>query len=195
MPHTLQRYNLYMHSNSKTHCYSLLSALKVCHLPEMHTPYKDFSPPATRVAEEHNYAVSLRHPITSTTDRFIVGDRFHDGPKVTEHKRITCQFHNMKWCPELIQYQSVTSEVINSKIKSVRLQSSSQQNIYHYFFYNRLMDHWHNEDIVQRQRKQMEVCLMPGEVITRDFYHRLVYACATCRQPGHKTQQRSKETR
>jgi len=64
----------------------------------------------------------------------------------------------MRLCPELLQYKSVTSEVINSKIKSTRLQSSSQQNIYHYFFYNRLMDYWHMK-IVNKQLGKMAVRL------------------------------------
>ncbi len=162
----------------------------------MRAPYRSYSPQTPRVAEEHSYAVPLRHPITNTTDRFVLGDRFHDGPKATAHKRSTCQFHNLKWCPELVQYQSVTSEVINSKIKSIRLQSSSQQNIYHYFFYNRLMDHWHNRDIIQKQFNAMKACLRPGEVIVRDHYHRFVYACAACIQPGHTDEECSncKET-
>ncbi len=46
-------------------------------------------------------------------------------------------------CFELKTYKSVLSEVIYSKIKSTRLQSSSQQNLFHYFSYNRLMDYWH----------------------------------------------------
>jgi len=105
------------------------------------------------------------HPLTNTTDRYVVGDRFHDGRKVSGHKKNTCKFHNMRLCPELTQFQSVLSEVINSKIKTIRLQSSSQQNIQHYFFYNRLMDHWHNIEIVQKQLCQMQSKLQVGEKI------------------------------
>ena len=65
--------------------------------------------------------------------RYIVGDRFHDGPSTSGHKKSTCKYHHMDICPQLTTYKSVTSEVINSKIKSLRLQSSNQQNIFHYF--------------------------------------------------------------
>ena len=82
----------------------------------------------------------------------------------------------MQLCPELTKFQSVLSEVINAKVKTVRLQSSSQQNIQHYFFYNRLMDHWHNTEIVQKQFLQMQSEMEPGEVVVRDSLYRFVYA-------------------
>ena len=78
----------------------------------------------------------------------------------------------MRLCPELNQFQSVTSEVINSKIKSTRLQSSSQQNMVHYFLYNRLMDYWHNIEIVNKQLQEMKSRLQPGEHV-RDSILRL----------------------
>lgn len=127
----------------------------------------------------------MEHPLTETTRRYIVGDRFHDGPSATGHKRDTCKFHNMRLCPELLPYQSVTSEVINSKIKSTRLQSSSQQNIYHYFCYNRLMDYWHNVNIVNKQLGKMISRARCGEVVARDRLHRFIYVCSTCKTPGH----------
>ena len=144
--------------------------------------------PATfQVQQEHSYAKSMVHPLTQTTDRYIVGDRFHDVPTTSGHKRETCKYHNMKYCPELLQYQSVTSEVINSRIKRVRLQSSSQQNPAHYFFYNRLMDYSHNMAIVSKQYRSIHAQLQKGETIVRDSLYRLVYACETCHIPGHSS--------
>ena len=119
-----------------------------------------------------------------TRYRYIVGDRFH-GPKTSGHKWDTCRFHNMKWCPELLMFQSVTSEVINSRIKTTWLKSSSQQNLTHYFFYNRLMDHWHNVSIVSKQLQQMQAKAKNGEVIIRDNLHRFVYVCSNCKKRGH----------
>ena len=107
--------------------------------------------------------------------RYIVGDRFHDGTKTSGHKKDTCKYHGMKLCPQLTTYRSVTSEVINSKIKSTRLQSSNQQNLYHYFIYNRLMDYFHNRDIVQQQYNAMKSKAQKGETISRDCPHRLIY--------------------
>ena len=74
----------------------------------------------------------------------------------------------MELCPELKQYKSVSSEVIKSKIKSVRLQSSNQQNIVCYFLYNRLMDYWHNRNNIDRQYQTMLLHTHPGETVTRD---------------------------
>ena len=79
----------------------------------------------------------------------------------------------MDLCPELGEYKSVTSEVINLKIKSTRLQSSNQQNMAHYVTYNRLMDYW---NIVDKQYKCMASNMRPGETIIRDRLHRFVYA-------------------
>ena len=70
-------------------------------------------------ARDHDYTSSITHPLTQTRQRYIVGDRFHDGPGSTSHKKKTCRYHNMRLCPELRDYQSVTSEVINAKIKSI----------------------------------------------------------------------------
>ena len=149
---------------------------QVTHVPELRdTQCLPSSAELQVVLKEHAYSKQIVHPLTGTSNRYIAGDRFHDGPNRIGHKKPTCQFHNMKWCPELNAYQSVTSEVINSKIKSTRLQSSCQQNIYHYFFYNRLMDYWHNVRIINKQRAQMQAQAKPGEVIIRDSLHRFVY--------------------
>ena len=155
------------------------------HLPELSDAHSQPVPPSKHIMEEHSYAKTMVHPLTETFDRYIVGDRFHDSPKTSGHKRETCKFHNMKLCPELLRFQSVTSEVINSRIKSVRLKSSSQQNLTHYFFYNRLMDHWHNIAIVSKQLKHMQSKAKDGEIIVRDKLHRFVYACSNCRKGGH----------
>jgi len=123
----------------------------------------------------HTYSTQVVHPLTETVDRYVVGDRFHDGYNKSGHKKATCKFHNMRLCPELTPFQSVTSEVINSKIKSTRLKSSCQQNMYHYFFYNRLMDYWHNVDIVTTQYKEMQAKAKLGEKVVRDSLHRFIY--------------------
>ena len=81
----------------------------------------------------------------------------------------------MNLCPELRTYRSVTSEVINSKIKAIRLQSSSQQNLFHYFIYNRLMDYFHNCVIVNKQYKSMLSNAKENEFVTRSFT--LFYLC------------------
>ena len=122
------------------------------------------------VIKIHYYLIG--HHITYY--RYVVGDRFHDGPKTLGHKD-TCKYHNMNLCPQLTTYKSVTSEVINSKIKSTRLQSSNQQNIVHYFIYNRLMDYFHNTSIIKKQYHTMQSKAQQGETVTRDYLYRFVY--------------------
>ena len=129
---------------------------------------------ALTAARDHDYTSSITHPLTQTRQRYIVGDRFHDGPGSSSHKKKTCRYHNMRLCPELRDYQSVTSEVINAKIKSIRLKSSSQQNALHYFFYNRLMDYFHNMDIIQQQYAEVEKSLRNDEEIARDDLMRFI---------------------
>ena len=107
----------------------------------------------TTPVQEMYYTLSHKH------DRKMLRNRFQDSIGHSGHTKLTCKYHNMRLCPELVQCQSVTSEVINTKIKAVRLQSSSQQNTTHYYFYNRLMDHWHNMAIVRRQRPSAEICI------------------------------------
>ena len=154
------------------------------HIPELKNVHSQAVPSPHQIIKEDNYFPSMVHPLTQTVDRYIVGDRFH-GPKTSGHKWDTCRFHNMKWCPELLMFQSVTSEVINSRIKTTRLKSSSQKNLTHYFFYNRLMDHWHNVSIVSKQLQQMQAKAKNGEVIIRDNLHRFVYVCSNCKKRGH----------
>ena len=130
---------------------------------------------ATQIFQEHSYAMDhYLHPITGTVQKFIVGDRFHDSVK-SGHKKYTCKFHNIDLCPELKPFQSITSEVINSRIKSVQLKSSSQQNLQHYLIYNRLMDYWHNIAIVKKQYQQMASRCTETEYVTRDCLHRFIY--------------------
>lgn len=97
--------------------------VQVTHIPELKNVHSQPVPSPHQIIKEDNYSPSMVHPLTQTVDRYIVGDRFHDGPKTSGHKRDTCRFHNMKWCPELLMFQSVTSEVINSRIKTTRLKS------------------------------------------------------------------------
>lgn len=77
----------------------------------------------------------------------------------------------MNLCPQLTTYRSVTSEV-NSKIRATRLQSSNQQNSYHYSYlqqtYGLLPQH--GNAIVQKQCQIMASRAQYGEEVTRDIY-------------------------
>ena len=104
--------------------------VQVIQHPELKLPWTYLRTPMWN----HTYSNSMVHLLTNEVNRYIVGDRFHDGHKTSGHKKTTCKYHNIDLCPELVSVQSVTSEVLNSKIESSRLQSSNQQNLHHYFF-------------------------------------------------------------
>ena len=131
-------------------CHAAFEFSQIKHVEEL-SPHLQCKPYVQNSSLNHDHTytkLNLMHPLTLTTDCYIVGDRFHDRIKTSGHKKETCKFHQMDLCPELREYESVTSEVINCKIKSVRLQSSNQQNMAHYFIYNRLQDYWHNRNLV-----------------------------------------------
>ena len=128
---------------------------------------------------DHTYCRSMIHPFTNTVDRYIVGDRFHDGPKTSGHKKATCKYHNIDLCPELVSFQSITSEVLNSKIKSTRLQSS---NHHHYFFFS-----WIIGATCRLFTSNGCRCMRakPGETVAREVFHRFCYVCTKCHKCGH----------
>ncbi len=66
------------------------------------------------ICHDHMYycKTDLVHPLTHSSDRYVVGDRFHDGKK-SGHKKETCKYHHIDNCFELKTYKSVLSEVIN----------------------------------------------------------------------------------
>ena len=135
-----------------------------------HTTHHAIAP----IFEEHSYSNNYIHPITGTYQKFVVGDRFHDSVR-SGHKKPTCKFHNIDLCPDLKKYRSVTSEIINSRIKSTHLKASSQQNFKHYVLYNRLMDYWRNRDIIQKQYNLMVSQCNNDEYVTRDHLHRFIF--------------------
>ena len=93
----------------------ITSVPELCGAETLKSPTK-----AIVATRDHDYTPSITHPLTRTRHRYVVGDRFHDGPGSASHNKKTCKYHNMRLCPELRDYQSVTSEVINAKIKSIR---------------------------------------------------------------------------
>ena len=75
------------------------------------------------------------NPLTNAVDRYTVRDRFLMVQiRHYRAKKATCKFYNIDVCPELVNFKSVASEVLNSNTKPIHLQSSNQQNIHHYFF-------------------------------------------------------------
>ena len=67
--------------------------------------YKGELEDATRDA--YTYSHSMVHPLTNSVERYVVGDRFHDGPKTSGHKKPTCKYHNIHvdLCLEVFRFQ------------------------------------------------------------------------------------------
>ena len=61
-----------------------------------------------------DHRINLMHPLSCSTDRYIVGDQFHASIKSSGHKKETCKFHHIDNCWELRECKSVLSEVINA---------------------------------------------------------------------------------
>ena len=164
--------------NSNASVYTCFFALQTISIPELAPstthPCSSVMASQFKIIQEHSYSDNMIHPVTGKIERYVVGDRFHE--KAGGHKKASCKFHNIDLCPELKHNQTVTSEVINSKIKSTRLQSSNQQNLLHYFLYNRLMDYWHNRSVVEKQRENLQKSAKPGETVVRDMFHRFIYS-------------------
>ena len=114
------------------------------------------TPSLTPLTSIGTYNVLLSH---NKPYRYIVEDRFHDGPKASGHKRYLYDL-----CPQLTTYKSVTSEVINSK-----MQQSTKQYL---LFYT--TDLWTTFTAQLLQPNNFTVWYPRREVI-RDNLHRFVY--------------------
>ena len=142
----------------------------------------------TWTSSKHHSSMLICNGITvqDNTGTFLL--RQHD-PSCNWENRTVCCWRQVSWKSRWTQKsilqipqhwpvpwtKTVTSEVINSKIKSTRLQSSNQQNLLHYFLYNRLMDYWHNRSVVEKQRENLQKSAKPGETVVRDMFHRFIY--------------------
>jgi hypothetical protein len=50
------------------------------------------------------------------------------------------------------------------------------QSFHVHFMYNFLMDYYHNEIIVEKQKSNLKKLLKENQVLTRDSYHRFIVA-------------------
>ena len=56
---------------------------ELLHPETLLTPSKEMD----MLRDHSDYTQSLTHPLTRTRSRYVVGDRFHDGPLSSGHKK------------------------------------------------------------------------------------------------------------
>lgn len=114
----------------------------------------------------------FQHPVTMTTRRYVLGDRFHN--KSDPHKSPLCVYHDIDKCRQSLTIKTSYQEVENSRKNQRRLRSSCAQSFGTHFLFNYLMDYYQNEAIVQSQRLRLESMLKDDETIVRDVYKRFL---------------------
>ena len=110
------------------------------------------------------------HPVTGSSRRYVVGDRFHTSSN--PHKSPLCCFHDINLCAQKDAIKTSYQECQNNSKNVKRLRSSTMQSFPVHFMYNFLMDYYHNEMIVQKQKSHLKKFLKETQVLTRDSYHR-----------------------
>ena len=114
------------------------------------------------------------HPVTGSSRRYVVGGRFHTSSN--PHKSLLCSFHDINLCAQKDAIKTSYQECQNNSKNVKRLRSSTMQSFHVHFMYNFLMDYYHNEMIVQKQKSHLKKLLKETQVLTRDSYHRFIVA-------------------
>jgi len=116
---------------------------------------------------------ALQHPLTQSTQQYVVGDWFHTS--ANPHKSQLCEFHNINLCLQRDTIKTSYQECQNNSKNLKRLRSATMQSFPVYFVYNFLMDFYHNEEIVDRQRKHLlSSSLTNSQALRRDELHRFI---------------------
>lgn len=114
----------------------------------------------------------FQHPVTLSTQRYVLGDRFHSSSNPL--KSPLCVYHDINKCRQRLTIKTSYQEVENSRKNQRRLRSSCAQSFDTHFLFNYLMDFYQNELIVKDQWRKLQSMLKEGESITRDAYKRFV---------------------
>ena len=125
--------------------------------------------PCDMVLDNPDQIKEFHHPISGKR-RYVVGDRFHT--KTDPHKSPLCAYHDIELCEQATSLKTSYQESENHRKNFLRLRSSTMQSFSVHFFYNYLMDYYNNEQIVQRQIRDLEKSLNKGQEIVRDIYCR-----------------------
>lgn len=113
------------------------------------------------------------HPITGSTRRYVLGERFHAA--TNPHKSPLCRFHDLNLCLQANALKTSYQEAENNRNNMKRLQSSCVQGFGTHFFYNFLMDFYQNEKIVTKQLETLRDRFPNTFNVVRDKYMRFVY--------------------
>ena len=117
-------------------------------------------------------------PITGSSWRYILGDRFHS--TTNPHKSPLCSFHDIILCLQANALKTSYQEVENNRKNKKRLQSAGVQGFGTHFLYNFLMDFYKNEMIIHKQLLNLKKRLPEGFQVKRDKYVRFIIIW-TCR--------------
>lgn len=115
---------------------------------------------------------ALQHPLTQSTQQYVVGHRFHTS--ANPHKSQLCEFHNINLCLQRDTIKTSYQECQNNSKNLKRLRSATMQSFPVHFVHNFLMDFFHNEEIVDRQRKNLLSTLTESQELRRDGHHRFI---------------------
>lgn len=92
---------------------------------------------------------NLEHPVSGSSRRFVLGDRFHNTSK--PHKSPLCLFHDIDLCMQSNTIKTSYQELENNRKNMKRLRSSTLQGFGLHFCFNYLMDFYQNEAIMKQQ--------------------------------------------
>ena len=113
------------------------------------------------------------HPVSGSTRRYVLGDRFHSASN--PHKSPLCNYHDINVCAQTNTIKTSYQESENHRKNNKRLRSSCVQSFGTHFLYNLLMDFYQNEMIISKQLETLRKGLPSGFQIVRDKYMSFVY--------------------
>ncbi len=112
------------------------------------------------------------HPVSGTTDRYILGDRFHSSSN--PHKSPLCAYHDINNCAQANCVTTSVQESQNNRKNVRRLRSTCHQSFETHILFNYLMDFYQNEQIVKAQERNISKLLKPDQKLVRDHMLRFV---------------------
>ena len=114
------------------------------------------------------------HPLTNSSRRYICGDTFQN--KNNPHKSLLCQFHNIDLCLQAGSIKKAYQESMFNRRQKMKAQQNAPMNgpngIMMHVFHNYLMNYYKNEEIVLRQKRELESS--SGKNIKRDSFMRFI---------------------
>ena len=117
-------------------------------------------------------SVQYSHPVSGTTDRFILGDRFHSSSN--PHKSSLCSYHDINLCDQANCVSTSIQESQNNRKNIRRLRSTCHQNFETHVLFNFLLDFYQNEQIVKEQERIICKDIRSDQKLLRDDMLRFV---------------------